>query len=514
MSSLSKLVFSLLCIGSITLVAQNIGDFTSVFPDLQTDQFVFPSSHSFQKIVEVGDILTEGGVMPTRPDFTGFVPILNSSTLGYLSVNSEADPGGNTILDINFNQTSNLWEITKSQALDFTSVFGTRTNCSGTVTPWNTVISCEETPSILDDNLDGYHDFGWNIEINPETKTVIRKLWAMGNIAHENVSIHSNRRTVYQGSDSNPGYLYKFVANSPEDLGSGLLYVYSGLKNGAGSWILIQNTTQEDKNTTLIQSANLGGTVFNGVEDVEIGPDGMVYFAVKGERLVYRLQDSDALIGTTATMETFVGNSSYTIVHESGTSAINWGGGNDNLAFDAQGNLWVFQDGDRHYIWVVESGHTQADPKVKLFGIAPEGSEPTGITFTPDYKYLFMSIQHPSSINNADQTDAAGNTVLFSKGTVLVIALEGNLGETLSLSSTDMLSNTIRAYPNPSQSLTEVIIKGKNINNVKLFSIAGQLLHEQSYNNLSKITVDLEIINKGLYLFQINNEQIIKMIIK
>ena len=103
----------------------------------------------------------------------------------------------------------------------------------------------------------------------------------------------------------------------------------------------------------------------------------MVYFAVKGEGQVYRFQDSDPLTGTAADMETFVGNMSYDIIHESGTTTKAWGNGNDNLAFDSTGNLWVFQDGDSNYIWVVESGHTQLIPRVKVFGIAPTGAEPT-----------------------------------------------------------------------------------------------------------------------------------------
>ena len=123
--------------------AQNIADFTSVNPLVQTEQFVIPSSHAFQKIIEVDDALSEGGLMERNPDFTGFIPILNSSTNGYLSINSEKVPGTAAIFDINFNATTKLWEQTLSQAIDFTSVGGTIANCSGTVTPWNTVISCE-----------------------------------------------------------------------------------------------------------------------------------------------------------------------------------------------------------------------------------------------------------------------------------------------------------------------------------------------------------------------------------
>ena len=252
----------------------------------------------------------------------------------------------------------------------------------------------------------------------------------MGCGAKENIVIHSNRRTAYFGNDANPGYLYKFVATTMDDLSAGLLYVYTGPKSGNGNWVLINNTTQADRNNTMALGVAAGATSFNGIEDVEIGPDGKIYFAVKNENRVYRLMDSNPISGTTTSaMETYVGNASYNIIHAGGTVSTPWGTGNDNLAFDELGNLWVLQDGGNNYIWVVKSNHTQASPKVELFGIAPAGSEPTGITFSPDYKFLFMSFQHPSSTNNSDfQIDAAGNSIGFEKDIAIVIALKENLG--------------------------------------------------------------------------------------
>ena len=506
-------------LGIHSIYAQSIANFTSVEPLAQSDQFVLPHTHTFQKIIEVGDVLSEGGTFPTRPDFTGFVPIANSSISGYLSINSEAGPGGVTVLDINFNASSKLWETNTSQAIDFSSVAGTFANCSGTVTPWNTIISCEEYSIPVDTNTDGYYDTGWNVEINPATKAVIGKHWAMGNMAHENVTIHSNERTVYQGSDSNPGYLYKFVAATVQDLNEGLLYVYQGSKNGGGNWILIDNTTPEDRNNTLTLSANAGGTVFAGVEDVEIGPDGKVYFAVKSEDQVYRLQDSDPITGTTASMETFVGNMNYTIDFGSGNTSVPWSYGNDNLAFDGEGNLWVFQDGDlnngdNNYIWLVKNGHTQANPKVEIFAITPKGSEPTGITFTPDYKYLFMSVQHPDSGNLANQVDASGSNISFSKETTLVIALKENLGTALLNSDIVNNSSLYKIFPNPIEKLKKVVIKGHSIEHIKLFTVTGKLLLDKTYAGNSNIELDLKNLKSGFYILNINDKIIKKLIIK
>ncbi|MCW5517279.1 alkaline phosphatase PhoX [Muriicola sp. Z0-33] len=409
-----------------------ISDFVSLEPSPHSTEFTIAESHVFQKIIESGDPLSAGGFLPINNDFTGYVPIDGSSENGFLSINSETSPGGVSILDIYFDPVLKHWVTTASEAVDFSSVVGTINNCSGAITPWNTIISCEEKQDVSDLNLDGYYDMGWCVEISPESKTVIDKLWALGNFKHENVAIHSNLRTIYQGADSNPGYLYKFIAQNPGDLSEGTLYVYSGSKNGQGNWILLNNATAAERNSTLQQSALAGATVFNGIEDVEIGPDGLVYFAVKNEDRVYRFQDSDPLTGTTVLqMETYVGNASYDITHKNGTTNVNWGNGNDNLAFDGEGNLWVTQDrfNDTNYIWVVESGHSQADPKVKIFGIAPIGSEPTGITFSPDYRFLFMSVQHPNSNNDSSiQFDTQGEEIGFEKNISLVIALKENLG--------------------------------------------------------------------------------------
>jgi len=408
----------------------NIGGFVSVAPDKQSTKFIFPSSHTFQKIIETGDQLTAGGTLPPRTDFTGYVPINGSSTNGYLSINSETTPGGVSVLDIRLNEVSQLWEITSSKAVDFSSVGGTKNNCSGAVTPWNTIISCEEKIVQTDVNLDGYNDFGWAVEIDPATKTVIDKRWALGNFAHENITVHSNLRTIYEGADSNPGYLYKFVSDNERDLSSGKLFVFAGSKEGTGRWFQLANSTIEERNTTLDQSAIVGATVFNGIEDVEIGPDGNVYLAVKDEGKVYRFHDADPINGTDVIMETFVGGMTYSIVYENGNSSISWGSGNDNLAFDGDGNLWVLQDGDNNYIWVVAKEHTQKRPKVKLFGIAPLGSEPTGITFTPDFKYLFISIQDPDSANkSSEQLDAAGQPVAFDNHITIAMSLKDKLGK-------------------------------------------------------------------------------------
>ena len=85
--------------------AQHISEFNSLTQGVQDTDFHLPSTHYFQYIIEHGDALTQGGILPDVCDFAGYVPINSSSKFGYLSINSESAPGAVTILDIELNES-------------------------------------------------------------------------------------------------------------------------------------------------------------------------------------------------------------------------------------------------------------------------------------------------------------------------------------------------------------------------------------------------------------------------
>lgn len=428
----------------------HISCFTSLFPTNQGPDFVIPETHAFQVLLEQGDAYTNQGIRTTAPgnnDMTGYIPRTGSSVDGFLGINHENTPGGVSILDIHYVDSTRLWTVDSSQAVDFynNDLVTTTRNCSGGVTPWGTYISSEETTNAGDANMDGYEDVGWQVEIDPVTRKVKEygtpgtqeKLWAMGRMSHENIAVANDSMTAYEGEDRGSGCLYKFVANNKMDLSSGTLYALrldGGLVGGepvlsTGTWIVIPNTTQADRNTTNSLALSLGATPFNGIEDAEIGTvDGKIYFTSKGNNRVYRFSDDSNT--NVSQFETFVGAQSYLINYGSGIVSEPWASGNDNLCFDDLGNLYVLQDGSRDHVWMVAPNHTQKAPQVDIFAKLPAGSEPCGMTFTPDYKFMFLSVQHPSGANSSTtQIDASGYGASMSVSATVVIARKEFLGD-------------------------------------------------------------------------------------
>ena len=125
---------------------------------------------------------------------------------------------------------------------------GTLANCSGGVTPWGSILTCEENY----DNFWGERDlktgkikykkknlqwhrffdrppehYGWVVEVEPQTGRA-RKLVALGRCAHECATVKElddGRVVVYTGDDANDECLYKFIGSKPGSLSEGTLYV-------------------------------------------------------------------------------------------------------------------------------------------------------------------------------------------------------------------------------------------------------------------------------------------------
>ena len=221
-----------------------------------------------------------------------------------------------------------------------TKVRGTNYNCGGGVTPWGTVLTCEEGasdtfggdiattafPEVLErygfDGSDYYarakfdprfdiskepnepNRFDWVVEIDPyePTSTPVKRT-ALGRMAHEAATTVLNkdgRVVVYMGDDDYFEYVYRFVSEGTYDpanpasgkdlLDAGTLSVAVYNADGTMNWLpMVQGTgpltaengfaTQADVllKTRLAADA-LGATPMDRPEDLETNPvTGRVY---------------------------------------------------------------------------------------------------------------------------------------------------------------------------------------------------------------------------------------------
>ncbi|MGB3680865.1 MAG: PhoX family phosphatase [Rubrobacteraceae bacterium] len=337
-------------------------------------------------------------------------------------------------------------------------VVGTLANCSGGVTPWNTVLSCEEnfqyyygarTPKNAEDDeasadagwlnakeTQPPEHYGWVVEIDPfDKQSKPRKHTWLGRIRHENVALRvadSGKVVAYTGHDQEDECIYKFVSSGAYKEGDrkanldlltdGMLYV-ADFANGKWTALDFENNPifkdndfkdQADVLTRTAEAVKLSeteddppiGTPMDRCEDIEVHPEtGTVYCSLTNNEnhgnfhgQVLRIFEKDGdPEATEFSFEVFAAGGPNT-----GFSSP------DNLAFDNSGNLWVVTDisSSKHNqgiyttfknngIFVMPAVEEQARGDAFQFASGPVESEMTGPFFTPDGKTLFLAVQHP-----------------------------------------------------------------------------------------------------------------------
>ncbi|MCM2282235.1 MAG: DUF839 domain-containing protein, partial [Bdellovibrionaceae bacterium] len=324
---------------------------------------------------------------------------------------------------------------------------GTFANCAGGITPWNTLLTCEEnyhnfygeverhgasagasasakdtkrsiTSGFLGwDSFDSYppEHYGWVVEVNPYTGAA-KKLTALGRFAHESATCTTakdGRCVVYSGDDKDDQCLYKFISEQPGSLETGTLYVANVSQ---GTWIPLLRDEHEvlkknftDQLDVLIYcreaAALVGATRLDRPEDVELDPrSGAVFVALTNNFSQNRPYGSILKIEESGKDPLALTFKSSTFIAGGGTSGVACP---DNLAFDPAGNLWFTTDVSGAKI---ESGPYQGLGNNSLFVVpmqgpdagrayrvasAPRDAELTGPCFSPDGRSLFLSVQHP-----------------------------------------------------------------------------------------------------------------------
>jgi uncharacterized protein len=289
--------------------------------------------------------------------------------------------------------------------------------------------------------------FGWMVEYNPtDPGYQPKKRTALGRFCHEGAALSltkDGRAVAFMGDDSYFECLYRFVSAKPAQgnadvLDEGTLSVARFNADGSMVWLPLrfgegpltpQNGFQSQADVMLEArraASFVGATPMDRPEGIAIHPKtGRLYVSLT-KNTKRTASQTDAVHGRAEDAHgqilELIPSAADTHDEEkmkweilisagdpgrhantkygAGLSKEGWLANPDNLAFDPSGHLWVATDGALRSsgtsdgLWRCE---TQGEGRAvsKRFLRVPKGAECTGVSFTPDGKTLFVSVQHP-----------------------------------------------------------------------------------------------------------------------
>ncbi|MFJ6941064.1 alkaline phosphatase PhoX [Streptomyces sp. NPDC101132] len=318
---------------------------------------MLPSGFTSRVIARSGQ--TVGGTSYTwhsAPD--GGACFADGSGWIYVS-NSEINPSGGASA-VRFNSSGTVTSA-------YRILSGTRQNCAGGKTPWNTWLSCEEV------------SLGFVYETDPFGVNAAVQRPAMGRFKHEAAAADPVRQVVYLTEDETNGCFYRFVPNTWGNLSAGTLQVMVAGSGTSGSFTW-QNVPDPDGSPTATRSQVSGAKKFNGGEGCHYAND-TVWFTTKGDNRVWQLN---------------LASSTYELAYDD--SLVAGGGapltGVDNVTGSLFGDLYVAEDGGTMEICVITPDDVVA-PFLRITGQA--SSEITGPAFSPAGNRLYFSSQRGTS---------------------------------------------------------------------------------------------------------------------
>ena len=294
-------------------------------------------------------------------------------------------------------------------------------------TPWGTYLTAEESWSTGSTK-------GRLFEVtNPLADPASVNFVARGilpRVSHEGI-VFDNQNNLYFVDEFSGGAIYKYTSTTPS--GAGGAFFTAGqtfvLKVGDGSvfegtggatWVPITDVNGAPlPGISVLASGGsidgratadaVGATNLNRPEDLEIQTlaDGTqrIYFGTTDTHKLFSLQVSNASGPTLPSLSIFVSQS--TIDAATGLAVGNGFLNPDNVAIDAQGNIYFVEDigsiasgGQGFDIWFAYDVDRNgvAEKIGRWASLSTVGSEPTGLYFSPfDPNVAYINVQHTSS---------------------------------------------------------------------------------------------------------------------
>ena len=309
---------------------------------------------------------------------------------------------------------------------------------------------------------------GYVVEIDPlNPNSTPKKHTALGRFKHENAELvisKDGKIVVYMGDDERGEYLYKYVSNKSINevkdkstlLSNGNLYVAKFNDNFTGEWLLLdtQTTGLSSKAEvcifTRLAASKVGATTMDRPEWIASNPkknevcccltnnknrgiktnkggDKVDVDKVNprknnkyGQIVRWKPRDNNhSSVYFEWDLFVLAGNPNVHNDKNRGSKNIdkeNMFNSPDGLKFDKYGRLWIQTDGNYSNSGDFKGmGNNQmliADTntgKIKRFMVGPKECEVTGLTFAPDYKTVFVGIQHPGERLGSNFPDNGNN---------------------------------------------------------------------------------------------------------
>jgi len=376
-----------------------------------------PAGFSYRLLSSLGNPMDDGGTVPDKADGMGCFDLGNGEIAlvrnhelvpgdgaggpiakGFGTRDGTIVPGGTTniVLDA----------ATLEVKRQFRTLGGTIRNCSGGVTPWNTWLTCEESPTgpgqRYGDGLARNH--GWVFEVPANATGLVDPvpLTAMGRFNHEAACVDPETGMAYLTEDRDDGVLYRFVPKERGNLRAGgklQAMVVDGIADTRNwnaptmpvqqlyevRWVDLENV-EAPQDDLRMRAAAKGAAIVARGEGIHMGTDELYVCSTSGGNR--RLGQIFKLIPGRGRRPDMV----ELFFESESEDQFNFG---DNLTVAPNGHLIVCED---QYTDVVDN-HLRGitpDGRAYAFGRLTMQTELAGGGFSPDGKWFFVNAYSPT----------------------------------------------------------------------------------------------------------------------